>query len=263
MDLWHYRRIFFTGHYPPGLYPSDIVIVNWPQIDYWLEPLAGVSEEQARQSLVRSRQLSLSMLYWMQTEAPRPDGGSGYPGLRLRGDITGTHDGLAMAPYIRESRRICAEFTVLEQHVGVEARRGQPGAELFGDSVGVGHYRIDLHPTYRRNYLDVASSPFQIPLGTLLPQRVDNLLPACKNLGVTHITNGCFREHPTEWNIGEAAGALAAFCLEKQAIPRQVRHQADLLAEFQALLQEKLGFQLAWEESIRTSIREKQNALGV
>ncbi len=32
-------------------------------------------------------------------------------------------DGLAKAPYIRESRRIQAEFTVLEQHVGTDARR--------------------------------------------------------------------------------------------------------------------------------------------
>ena len=43
------------------------------------------------------------MLYWMQTEAPRPDGGTGFPGLRLRPDVMGTADGLAQAPYHRES----------------------------------------------------------------------------------------------------------------------------------------------------------------
>src|SRR5439155_18948690 len=84
--------------------------------------------------------------------------------------------------------------------------------ESFSDSVGVGSYRIDLHPSSGGdNYLDVSSLPFQIPLGALIPRRVENLLPACKNLGVTHITNGCYRLHPVEWNIGEAAGALAAF----------------------------------------------------
>jgi hypothetical protein len=71
----------------------------------------------------------------------------------------------------------------------------------------VGSYRIDLHPTTRqRTYVDISSWPFQIPLGALIPVRVENLLPACKNLGVTHITNGCYRLHPVEWNIGEAAG---------------------------------------------------------
>ncbi len=51
--------------------------------------------------------------------------------------------------------------------------------------------------------------PFQIPLGALLPVRVDNLLPACKNLGTTRITSGAYRVHPVERSIGEAAGALA------------------------------------------------------
>lgn len=262
-DLWHYRRILWTGHYPPGAFPSDIVVVNWPQIDYWLSPLAGVSAEEAQNNLARSRQLSLSMLYWMQTEAPREDGGRGYPGLRARGDVTGTLDGLAMAPYIRESRRIQAEFTVLEQHVGVDARPGLVGAETFFDTVGVGSYRIDLHPTYRRNYIDIANWPFQIPLGALLPVRLENLLPACKNLGVTHITNGCYRLHPVEWNIGEAAGALAAFCLERRIQPRQVRAAPALLADYQRLLVETLGFQLHWPEDIRSAPRVKLNPLGI
>ena len=150
----------------------------------------------------------------MQTEAPRHDGGNGWPGLRLRGDITGTEHGLAKHPYIRESRRIKAEFTVLEKHVGTDERMQVTGmsredvtAEQFEDSVGVGSYRIDLHPsTGGDNYIDISSLPFQIPLGALIPQRVENLIPACKNLGVTHITNGCYRLHPVEWNIGESAG---------------------------------------------------------
>ena len=56
-----------------------------------------------------------------------------------------------------------------------------------------------------RAYIDISSLPFQVPLGALIPRRVENLLPACKNLGTTHITNGCYRLHPVEWAIGEAA----------------------------------------------------------
>ncbi len=38
----------------------------------------------------------------------------------------------------------------------------------YADTVGVGMYRIDLHPsTGGDNYIDVASSPFEIPLGAL------------------------------------------------------------------------------------------------
>ncbi|MEX2540169.1 MAG: FAD-dependent oxidoreductase [Trueperaceae bacterium] len=256
-DLWHFRRILYRKHYPRGAFGSDVSIANWPQLDYTLGPLVGVSEEERRKHLAGSMDLSLSMVYWMQTEAPRHDGGHGYPGLQLRGDITGTRHGLAMYPYIRESRRIRAEFTVLEQHVGVEARGDLEGAEVFEDSIGIGSYRIDLHPsTGQRNYVDVSNWPFQIPLGALLPVRIENLLPANKNIGTTHITNGCYRLHPVEWNIGEVAGALAAFCLDGGREPRQVRNNERLLAQFQTLLVERFGVELQWPKSVRMTERD-------
>ena len=255
--LWHYRRILYHGHYPDGAFPSDITLVNWPQIDYWLKPLLGVGEDVKQAALRECKQLSFSFLYWMQTEAPRSDGkGYGYPGLRLRPDVVGTADGMAKYVYAREARRILAEFTVREQHIGVQQRAGHDAAEQFDDSVGIGSYRIDLHPsTGLRNYIDISSYPFQIPLGSLIPKRVDNLLPACKNLGVTHITNGCYRLHPVEWNIGEAAGALAAYCLDKGLKPRQVRNSKSHLRDFQRLLSAELGIPLEWPLYARRTAR--------
>jgi hypothetical protein len=253
--LWGFRRILSRRHYPEGHYPSDITLVNWPQNDYWLGPLVGVSDEERKRHLHGARQLSLSFLYWMQTEAPRHDGGYGYRGLRLRHDVVGTLDGVAKHVYVRESRRIRAELTVLEQHIGVDARAGIEGAERFADSVGVGSYRIDLHPTTRqRTYVDISSWPFQIPLGSLIPIRMENLLPASKNIGVTHITNGSYRLHPVEWNVGEAAGALAAYCLNRALRPRQVRHDPRHLADFQRVLERDLGFVLTWPNP-RATIR--------
>lgn len=206
-------------------------------------------------------QLSRSLLYWLQTEAPRPDGGVGWPGLRLRGDVMGTDHGLAKHPYVRESRRIEAEFTVTERHVGAEARMEITGrgpeevtAAHFEDSVGVGAYRIDLHPsTGGRNYVDFSSLPFQIPLGALIPVRMENLLPACKNIGVTHIANGCYRLHPVEWNIGESAGLLAAFALNNNVMPRHVRDNEEVLKEFQKFIQ-KQGVEIQWPRPSRTSL---------
>jgi hypothetical protein len=189
----------------------------------------------------------------MQTEAPRPDGGQGWKGLRLRNDLTDTADGMAKYPYIRESRRIRAEFTVLEHHVGTDARMKATGltkenvtAEPFPDSVGVGSYRIDLHPSSGgNNYIDVSSLPFQIPMGALIPRRIENLLAASKNLGVTHITNGCYRLHPVEWNIGESAGMLAAEAVRLKTPPRRIRSDAKLLANFQSRLQAQ-GIEINW-----------------
>lgn len=263
-DLWHFRRVLYRKHFDDGFFDSDITVVNWVQMEYWLKPLVGVSPAERNQALYEAQQLSLSFLYWMQNDAARHDGGYGYPELKLRGDVMGnTTHGLAQYPYIRESRRIQAEFTVLEQHVGVEARSGLQGAESFADSVGVGSYRIDLHPTYRRNYVDISTWPFQIPLGALIPIRVNNLLPGNKNLGTTHVTNGCYRLHPVEWNIGEASGALAAFCLNRAVQPRQVLHTTGLLTDFQRLLTDQLGFQLHWSETVRLTPRHKLNPLGI
>jgi hypothetical protein len=242
---WQFRRILDHTNFEKGFASSDISVVNWPQNDYWFGSVVGVDAAEQARNLDAARQLSLSLLYWLQTEAPRPDGSLGYPGLRLRGDVVGgTPDGLAPAPYVRESRRIRAEFTVLEQHIAHPLRPNGP--ELFGDSVGVGCYRIDLHPRVSgAGYLDLGCWPFQIPLGAMIPVRVENLLPGGKNLGVTHITNGAFRLHPVEWSVGEAACILAAFCLDRKVMPRMVRHRPELTEAFQALPQRE-GIELSW-----------------
>ncbi|WP_432989431.1 FAD-dependent oxidoreductase [Dactylosporangium sp. CA-233914] len=259
-DRWNYRRILSVAHYQPGTFASDITVVNWPQIDYWGGPLLGVPAADRDRHLAQSREQALSFLYWMQTAAPALGGATGYPGLRLRPDVTGTSDGLAMRPYIRESRRILAETRVVEAHVGVKARTlaGLPdGAERYHDSVGLGSYRIDLHPSTGadgkpRTYVDVSSYPFEIPFGALIPQRVDNLLAGGKNIGTTHITNGCYRLHPVEWNIGEAAGAAAAFALDHGVDPRGIRADLGLLHDYQLVLTAKLGVGLHWPVWART-----------
>ncbi len=249
-NLWLYRRIRRKLNYANPVADADISLVNWPQNDYWLGNLHGGTPAEAAKHWEAGKQLSLSLLYWMQTEAPRADGKQGWKGLRLRHDQAGTEDGLAMYPYIRESRRIRAEFTVTEQHVSTALRPakadGTKEAERFADSVGVGSYRIDLHPSSGGdNYIDVSSLPFQIPLGALIPRRVENLLAGAKNLGVTHITNGCYRLHPVEWNIGESAGAVAAEALRTGEPPRRIRADAKRLAELQTRLRQD-GVETEW-----------------
>ena len=145
----------------------------------------------------------------------------------------------------REGRRIRAITTVTERDVAL-AIVGSSGGTRYHDAVGIGSYRIDLHPsTGGDSYIDVGSVPFEIPLGALLPIRVRNLLPAAKNIGTTHITNGCYRLHPVEWNIGEVVGWLAAFCLDRGVEPHQVRSHEQLLAEFQQAL-DRAGVERLW-----------------
>lgn len=255
--LFPYRQIVEPSRFEPGFRRWPVTIVNWPQNDYFdasiidvepysPHPMPGASGPVSAARLTDAVQLSYSLLYWLQTEAPRHDGGTGYPEVFVDRGCLGTSTGFAKYPYIRESRRIKAEFTVLEQHVAAYTNPGRDRAPSFDDSIGIGAYRIDLHPsTSGANTIDTSTLPFQIPLGSLIPVRMKNLLPACKNLGVTHITNGCYRLHPVEWNIGEAAGALAAFCLETRLTPSQVR--ASRLNEFQSVLADQ-GVELSWPD---------------
>jgi hypothetical protein len=253
LNLWLYRRMIDRSNFVRGTYHSDITLINWPQNDYMKGNITDVTAEIRQQNLYEAKQLSLSLLYWLQNEAPRPDGKQGWKGLRLRKDIMGTEDGLAKFPYIRESRRILAEYTILEQDITLEERKKMAGnsdervlAKPFHDSVGIGYYHLDLHPsTGGDNYIDMASVPFQIPLGAMIPKRMENLVPGCKNIGTTHISNGCYRLHPVEWSIGEAAGSVCAFSLAKKTTPRMVRNTPEKLGEFQSLLK-KNGVELQW-----------------
>lgn len=248
-SLFTYRRVMDVNHLEEGIYKGDISLINWPQNDYFLGPIVDVSEEERKENLENAKQLSLSLLYWLQTEAPRLDGGKGYPGLRLRKDVLGTEDGLAKYPYIRESRRIKALHTITEMDVSKEFR-GDKGIRKYKDSVGVGSYHLDLHHTVhsQRTYY-IPNTPYEIPLGALLPIRVKNLLPACKNIGTTQMTNGCYRVHPTEWNIGESVGYLVAYAILNDVEVHDIRENETYLTSYQHLLEDN-GIQLHWPKKI-------------
>lgn len=247
---WSYRRIIDHTLFTPGTHPGDVTLVNWWQNDYAAGPLVGVPASEAAGHVRAAGALSRCLLHWLQTEAPRPDGGLGWPGLRLRADIVGTDDGLAMMPYIRESRRLLTRTIVREQDVLRSLQPAGKHTTAFADSVGIGHYAMDLHRTTRGDtggYGDTI--PFQIPLGTLVPVRMRNLLPACKNIGVTHLTNGCYRLHPIEWNIGEAVGHLAAQALATRVPPAAIYERAERTRDLQRILT-AAGIPLAWPEPL-------------
>jgi hypothetical protein len=219
--------------------------------EYRDRPLAGVPDEEARRALAEARELTSSLVYYLQTEVePGYRGRAGFPGIRPRGDVFGTADGLAQYPYIRESRRARTVFTALEQHFRRDVPGNETGPVRYPDSVGVGGYRIDIHESgksgkSRTMELHGTAWPQQIALGSLVPVRVSNLIPACKNIGATHITNGCYRLHPTEWIIGEAAGSLAALCLLTGAVPHEIHGSERRTGELQRMLV-KRGVELEW-----------------
>ena len=244
--LWTYRRLIDASLFPLGAgYPRDISMLNWPGNDYRDQSILDRSPREQAQALRDAKRVSLGFLYWLQTEAPRPGGAAGFPELMPRPDVFASADALGKHPYIREGRRIRSRRTIVEQDVSADYQKGARAAR-FEDSVGVGRYPIDIHNSGPDDVgVSCRTRPFQIPMGALIPVRVQNLLAGAKNLGTTHITNGCYRLHPVEWNIGEAAGALAAYALESGRDPAVIHADPGLRREFQRRLVAE-GVPLAW-----------------
>lgn len=239
LGLWEYRRVIGQSNYIEKV--NEVSLINWPQQDYMFGNL--FDNENAAYHREQAKEFSRCLAYWIQNDAPRVDGGFGYP-VRFAKGVLGTEDGFAKAPYIRESRRIVAKYTIPEQNI--ELTRN-PKVHEYADSVGVGQYCMDFHETIVTHVAFSADTQcFEIPLGALIPIRLRNLLPACKNLGTTHMTSSAYRLHPIEWNIGESAGYLAAMCVQKGLTPAQVYENPQYIEEYQTLLLQH-GVQLHWK----------------
>jgi len=246
--FWTYRRLVDAGR---GDRERDVALVNWSGNDYHDESLVGLGPAECAAVLRDARLLARGFLHWLRTDAPRDDGdGTGYPGLRLCPEAMGTEDGFAVEPYYRESRRIRARTRVTVPDVAAERTPGAR-ARPFPDTVGVGHYPIDVHGCAGNPCVALfeATSPFRIPMGSLLPRGRPNLLAACKNLGVTHLTNGCYLLHPVEWSVGEAAGVLAATCAGAAVDPPAVHADPHRRRRFQRTLVEA-GVPIAWATDV-------------
>lgn len=220
LDWWRYRRIVSAAQWQPPR--EDVTLVNWAQNDYALHPLLdGPLATQAVRE--EARELSLCWLHWLQTEAPRADGGRGFPHWQPAADMLGTLDGLAQQVYVRESRRIVAQATLTQR----DLLRPPEGDAPPPDSVGIGWYPLDIHPTCVSGHgVNVAAQPFTLPLGAFVPQHADNLLPACKNIGMTHLASASARVHPVEWLVGEVAGLFAAQLLQDGLLPAALAARA-------------------------------------
>ncbi len=247
-DMWSYRQFIAAANFNDPAFPFDLSMINCGSNDYQLGTIPNDDPAQDAAVIAAARQLSLGYLYWLQTECPRDNepGVKGYPELKLRTDIFGTPDGTSVMPYIRESRRIKARKTILEQEIIAETNPG-PRATLFPDSCGIGLYGMDVHALDPVGMQQIfkETRPYQIPVSALIPIRLTNLLAACKNLGVTHLTNGAYRLHPIEWNIGEAAGTLAAYCVQQGLVPNTVPDTPPLLRDYQHILLNN-GVPLYW-----------------
>lgn len=250
LPFWQYRRLIDKHNFSDSDYPFDVAMINWDSNDLRGMNIIDKPPEVQAEYLAQAKALSLGFLFWLQTEAPRDEGGIGYPELVLRKDVLGSRDGLSKFPYIREARRVRARKTIVEQDI-VTATTSGARAKPYPDTVGIGLYPVDIHGLQEVPGTGQPTRPFQIPLGALIPDQGGNLLPACKNIGTTHITNGAYRLHPIEWAIGEAQGLLSRYALSKRLQPADLLDNHRLLRELQIQLLSH-GIPLYWYDDVPT-----------
>jgi len=118
----------------------------------------------------------------------------------------------------------------------VKEIKARTRATMYPDTVGIGHYAIDFHPCMQYSPAESPGNkeregirqgqggayPFQIPLRSLIPQNIDNLLVAGKSIAVSYIAAAAYRVHSFEWSAGAAAGTTASFALERGIFPFQL-----------------------------------------
>ena len=139
-------------------------------------------------------------------------------------------------PYVRESKRIVGVETMSSKDV---RRDPQFKRVLFYNkgAVAVGEYPADLHGNWdvtklEEDLLDkeedfggVSSweaKLFQIPMKALIPEKINGLLAAEKNISASRLVNGAIRLHPVAFHTGQAAGTLAAIAIKQGKEPRDV-----------------------------------------
>ncbi|MDO4988022.1 MAG: FAD-dependent oxidoreductase [Synergistes sp.] len=139
-------------------------------------------------------------------------------------------------PYIRESRRIVGLYTMTAKDV-LRDHKLKRTLSSKTDSIALGEYPTDIHGLRNTELLDKDLNEkaddiqsdgewkggiFQIPMRSLIPEKVDGLLAAEKNISVSRIVNGSIRLHPVTMHTGQAAGALAAIASDRKIQPRNV-----------------------------------------
>ena len=97
---------------------------------------------------------------------------------------------------------------------------------LYRTGIAVGDYPIDHHHRENTNapqHLGFYPVPsFNVPLGALIPDVYKGIIVAEKGISVSNVVNGTTRLQPCVMLIGQAAGTLAALCIQKKKNAKKI-----------------------------------------
>lgn len=167
----------------------------------------------------------------------------------------GTPDNLPPKPYIREALRLKALYMMREQDGRNRDAETKTGARerfsyvMYPDGLFAWQFHYDFHRTGRTYLTDEgAAGPWidyekpgrhtryvsdrsVFPLRSLIPEKMEGLLGAQKNVGYSSIVSAAIRLHDQCVHIGQAAGATAAVCLKEDIAPWEIVYGEEPLLE--------------------------------
>lgn len=200
--------------------PNNKVLINWPISgnDYYTN-MVEMNEKQRLEAINAAKAVTLRFVYFLQTEL-------GFKNFGLADDEFPSTDQLPLMPYHRESRRINGLVRMNLNHIEKPFDQSQL---LYRTGIAVGDYAIDHHHGKNLAAPDLHFVPvpsFNIPLGSLIPRGKPNFIVAEKSISVSNLVNGASRLQPVVMQIGQAAGALAAYCIQKSISPEKASVRA-------------------------------------
>lgn len=213
--LWSPEEMLSYGRLPGGE-----IMLNWPICgnDYYCN-IVDASDSIRQSHFASAKNKTLCYLYFIREEL-------GFKNLALSDNEFPTEDKMPFIPYIRESRRIHGEVTFrLEDAATPFTDKDRP---YYRTGIAVGDYPVDQHhdacpeagslPTF--HLTEIPS--YTVPMGVILPQKIEDLLVAEKSISVSNIMNGSTRLQPVTMELGQAAGALAALSVIQNRRPRNI-----------------------------------------
>lgn len=98
----------------------------------------------------------------------------------------------------------------------------------FQDKIAIGAYPVDLHSPNSSGLKTIKipyPGEYQIPLRSLFPQGLNNVLLSGRNISADHLAFSAIRTSPLAASIGLAAGICAAIAVRENCNIRDVRYQ--------------------------------------
>lgn len=199
-----------------GKLPNHKYMINWPNCgnDFYVN-WSELDQEQRQEKIKEAKRFTQGFVYYIQNEL-------GFQHLRVADEFP-TKDNFPMIPYNREARRIKGKAFLT-----VDYLERPYDFKLYKTGVAVGDYPIDHHRdknpegTPKIDFINIRVPSYNVPLGSLIPESVENFIVAEKNISSSNIVNGATRLQPVVLGIGQAAGAMAATAIKENQKPSSV-----------------------------------------